>query len=587
MKYPQVNELPSTRQMIAIFRGYEHNLRVTETISTRGRSSWAFYDTKNLTAAYYPALSPRSSRRTYATPASAQGLIAKDTLCYVDGTAFVIDEHRVEMNLSTEEKDCPKTLVSMGAYVIILPDKMWINTMDLTDFGQIEASFTTTSDVTFELCTISGESYEGAIASPDAPSNPQNRTLWIDTSTTPHALKQYSSTSSMWVTVPTTYVKIRSTGIGKAFAQYDGVTISGVKHDSLQDLNASMVIWDRGDDYIVVVGILDSVITQTEAVKVERRMPNMDFVVECGNRLWGCRYGIAANGETVNEIYGSKLGDFKNWNCFMGISTDSWAASVGTDGQFTGAITHLGYPLFFKEDCLHKVYISSSGAHQIQDTACRGVQRGCERSLAIVNGVLYYKARSGVCGYDGSLPSEVSAALGDVVYSAAVAGGNGNCYHISMRDAGGVYHLFTYDTSKGIWLREDNTQADAFCACRGEMYYIDHADGAIRKLYGGADKVEWMAETGAIGITFPDQKYVSRLTFRMALSTGAEVKIYGQYDSRGPWEQLCRLHGTTMRSFTVPIRPKRCDHMMLRIEGVGEAKVYSVTENIEQGSDVS
>ena len=27
-----------------------------------------------------------------------------------------------------------------------------------------------------------------------------------------------------------------------------------------------------------------------------------------------------------------------------------WVGSVGTDGQFTGAITHLGYPLFFKEN---------------------------------------------------------------------------------------------------------------------------------------------------------------------------------------------------------------------------------------------
>ena len=73
----------------------------------------------------------------------------------------------------------------------------------------------------------------------------------------------------------------------------------------------------------------------------------------------------------------------------MGISTDSWVGSVGTDGQFTGAITHLGYPLFFKETVLHKVYISQNGAHSIQDTACRGVQSGCGDSLAIVNEVLY------------------------------------------------------------------------------------------------------------------------------------------------------------------------------------------------------
>ena len=40
----------------------------------------------------------------------------------------------------------------------------------------------------------------------------------------------------------------------------------------------------------------------------------------------------------------------------MGLSTDSYYGNLGTDGKFTGAITHMGYPLFFKENCLHKVY---------------------------------------------------------------------------------------------------------------------------------------------------------------------------------------------------------------------------------------
>ena len=56
----------------------------------------------------------------------------------------------------------------------------------------------------------------------------------------------------------------------------------------------------------------------------------------------------------VNELYACKLGDFKNWNCFLGISTDSYVASVGTDGPWTGAVTYLGNPIFFKETCLHK-----------------------------------------------------------------------------------------------------------------------------------------------------------------------------------------------------------------------------------------
>ena len=585
MKYSTLPVRNSSRNMIDTFKGYNHNLRIGE---------GEFFDMKNMTSDHYPLISPRGKRGVYADAENPQGLIAKDNLCYVEGPDFVVNGYHVDMDLSTDAEDCPKQLISMGAYVIILPDKKYINTLDLTDFGNMEASFVSTGDVTFELCTIDGAAYSGAIASSSEPGDPENLALWIDTSSTPHTLKQYSATSAMWVAIATTYIKISSPGIGAAFQQYDGVTISGVLDENLKDLNSSMVIWACGDDYIVVVGILDAVTTQTideGAITVERRLPHMDFVTESENRLWGCRYGIARNGEVVNEIYASKLGDFKNWNCFMGISTDSWVASCGTDGQFTGAIAMPGYVLFFKENCLHKVYGNYPANFQIQTTLCRGVQRGCERSLAVVNEIIYYKARHAICAYDGSLPTEISAAMGEERYNNAVAGAHGNKYYISMEDSTGTYHLFVCDTAKGMWHKEDNLRADAFCSCREELYCIDHDTRKIITMLGSgtqdADKVDWMVQTGIIGTDMPDMKYISRLTVRMSLEVGARVRFFAQYNSMGGWEQLGAISGTNMRSFSIPIRPKRCDHFRLRIEGTGDAKIYSITKTIEQGSDIS
>ena len=575
MRYPTLAEIPTTREMIDSFGGYNHNLRI---------GAGEFYDMENLTSAHYPVLSPRPRRGIYASPTAPQGLIAKDALCYVDGGDFVMGEYRVAMNLSRDA--APKTLISMGAYVIILPDKKYINTADITDYGSIEAVVTTTTAVTFELCKIDGTGYSDTVAQATEPSDPQNMDLWIDTSSTPNVLKQYSTTNAMWVSIATTYIKISATGLGKPFSVGDGVTISGVS--AVDDLNNTMIVWDKGDNYIVVTGILERVTTQEAPITVARHMPNMDFVVESGNRLWGCRYGTDVNGNMVNEIYASKLGDFKNWNSFAGISTDSYTATVGTDGQFTGAITHLGSPLFFKETCMHKVY-GNSLPFGIQDTACRGVQKGCGGSLAIVNEVLYYKSRSAVCAYDGSLPVEISTALGEVNYSDAVAGAVGNKYYISMKD-GGAYHLFVYDTAKGMWHREDNTQAMAFCACRGDLYFIDAADRKIKTVHGtgtpDSAPVKWMAETGIIGTDSPDKKYISRLDVRMSISLGTMVDFYIQYDSDDKWDMLFSVDGHSLRSFTIPVRPQRCDHFKLRMVGNGPAKVYSICKNIEQGSEV-
>ena len=577
MKYPKLNEIPTSRELVDVFRGYNHNLRIGD---------GEFYDMTNLSSDNYPVLSPRTKRGIYASPSKPQGMVAKDALCYVDGGDFIINEYRVDMKLTTDET--PKTLISMGAYVIIMPDKKYINTADHTDYGNIEAEIKTASTVTFTLCKLDGAEYENVVTQAIPPTEPKNMDLWIDTSEVPHQLKQYSTTTAMWSAIATTYIKISATGIGVPFSVNDGVTISGV--EELSDLNASMVIWAKDDNYIVVTGILDKVTTQDKEITVARRMPNMDFIIESENRLWGCRYGVALNGEIVNEIYASKLGDFKNWNCFMGISTDSYAATVGTDGQFTGAITHLGYPLFFKENYLHKIYGNYPANYQIQTTACRGVQKGCERSLSIVNEVLYYKARSGVCAYDGSLPAEISSALGDEAYNNAVAGSLGNKYYISMSDANEGWHLFVYDTKKGMWHREDDTQAVAFCNCRGDLYYIDYADNQIKTVRGTGitenEPIKWEAVTGIIGTDSPDKKYISRMDVRMSLEVGARASFFAEYDSSGEWEYLCTMDGVKLRTFAVPIRPQRCDHLRLKIIGNGDAKIFSICKTIEQGSDV-
>lgn len=589
--FPTVQAQAAQRRVTDVFAGYNHNLRIND---------GEFYDEENLCSDDYPLLSTRRHRGVYAAPAAAQGLIAKDALCYVDGTEFVINEKRIEMGLSTETEMCPKSLVSMGAYVIILPDRKYINTADLSDFGSIEASYTSVSDVTFNLCTVDGAGLD-VIAGAAAPENPKNGEYWLDTSATPHTLKVYSETSAMWMSVVTTYVKISATGIGAQFEQYDGVTISGIVKTGVKDLNGSAIIWAKDENYIVVVGILDTEISQTAeegAVTIARKMPEMDFVIESGNRLWGCKYGMV-DGKTVNEIYASKLGDFRNWNCFMGISTDSYAASCGTDGQWTGAITHLGYPLFFKENCLHKVYGTAPSSYQIQTTACRGVQKGSSKSLAIVNEVLYYKSRGGVCAYDGSLPTEISDAFGGVLYSDAVGGGHRNKYYLSMKNSGGIWNLFVYDARLGVWHREDNTHANAWCSCRDEMYYIDAADGKIRTVLGSGqtetEKIQWRAETGLFvsvlsSAKYPDyaadKKYVGRLMLRMTLDPGATMQAYVEYDSSGVWEQLWSMTGKTLQTFTFPVRPRRCDHFRLRLVGQGGAKLYSLTKTLEKGSDL-
>jgi hypothetical protein len=589
----------------------------------------------NLTSNDYPVLSPRPQRGVYipgndaSTPQKPLAMITKDALCYVEANAdgntstFYINGYPIAFEGNDTLNAEPKQLISMGSYVIIMPDKYYINTKDYSDKGKIEKTLDVKEGIlSLQLCKLDGELYgfyhvgDSAPPLPDGAEEYEDLTLWLDTSGTTTVLKQYSKTNSQWVSVATTYIRIgfpnETRNLTELFATEDGLTISGIEEilktqtelaepikEQLKALEGTMVAYEVGEKYLIVEGILDENVklplTANAYISIKRQMPEMDFVIESGNRLWGCRYGTALNGQVVNEIYASKLGDFKNWNAFAGISTDSYVASVGSDGQFTGAITHLGYPLFFKENCMHKVYGNYPSNYQIQTTACRGVQRGCSKSLAIVNENLYYKARSGICAYDGSLPMEISSVLGDAAYDSAVAGVLGNKYYISMRDineteASKKYHMFVYDSQKGMWHREDNTQALEFCNCDGELYYIDDDTNQIKTVRGSGltdtTLVKWEATTGIIGTDSPDKKYVSRIVMRLSLDVGTILHVQAQYDSCGAWEQIFAMSGTSLKTFSIPIRPRRCDHLRLRFIGEGVAKIFSITKTIEQGSDV-
>lgn len=97
----------------------------------------------------------------------------------------MINGYRVEMGLSEREEDCPKHLVSMGAYVVIFPDKKYINTLDLSDFGNLEASYTSSGTVSFTPVNSLGETLLPAYIQPEEPREPENRSLWLDTSQQP------------------------------------------------------------------------------------------------------------------------------------------------------------------------------------------------------------------------------------------------------------------------------------------------------------------------------------------------------------------------------------------------------------------
>ena len=612
-RMPTIPVVQKQAKMTTSFGGYNH-----QEIIDDGQ----MYETLNLSDDLYPALAPRKKRGITSYDVSGQasvpltGIHGRDQLVFIRGTEVFWNFTKVTgLTVSQASNMLPKKIVSMGAYVCIWPDKVYFNTVDLSDKGSMERLYSESgSNISLNMCRGDGTDYDTTqiTVSSTPPATPTNGQLWIDQSGDVDVLRQYTASTQEWTEVPSTYVKINGIGTGNGLNEYDCVDISGMEAPStasekikkqVADLNNSMIVFGAGTNYVIVAGLLTNTVSALKAgttVRIDRKVPDLDYICESNNRLWGCKYGME-NGAVVNEIRASKLGDFRNWQCFMGLSTDSYTASIGTDGMWTGAIKLKEYPVFFKENCIHRVSGMTPGSFQITTTVCRGVQRGSWRSLQVVNEAVLYHSRDGVMMYDGSMPQSVSEQLGGALYSDARAGALKEKYYISMKNANDEWRLFTYDTKRGIWFREDNLKVLGFGAAEDELYAIDEEHNTMVAITGSMgtleDSLPWKAEFGISGVEYGSTQYgrartdygakhyMSRFDIRMYLEEGSTAKLEIMYNSSGEWENRGEIRGNRMKSFVLPVTPKRCDHLRFRLSGTGDMRIYSIKRIVEVGSD--
>lgn len=584
MYKPRLNELHTNREIITRFKGYDNNLITDEN---------AFSFTENIGFGAYPALSPRNKRVFFnVSGENLHGVFSKECISYINNGCLYYGGNKVS-GLFFPDIPEERKFVSLGAKLIVFPDKVYVNTENLTEYGKLEAEFTSNGEVTVGMCKGDGTLYGAYAVGSVMPGNPSDGDLWLDTSSDEHVLKQYYDVLGFWQDIAHTYVRINSVGIGKNFNLYDGVALHGFDEVGL---NGTHIIRDKGDDYIVITGVLANSCTITDEIKVERKVPDMDFICEHGNRIWGCS-------SKNNEIYASKLGDPANFNSFMGISTDSYAVSVGSDGVFTAATSYRGYILFFKENCVHKIY-GQNPPYTVTTSYIRGVQKGSHRSVVCLNETLYYKSVGGICAYEGGVPVCVSRALGDEYYYDAVAGSCFNRYYVCMSDKNDVRHLFVYDEDKALWAREDTIDIREFSRNNCNLYFI-MKDGDLNRLglidgenrYGSftgelkgfseEKAFSWCAESGLWGLELPENKYYSNICVRACGTKGSKLNVWFEFDSSKNWVKQLETTFEKTGSLMVPFITPRCDHMRIKIQGTGDIKIYSISRKIESGSELN
>lgn len=467
-------------------------------------------DSGNISLDEFPALTPRKAKKVIRTLTDPKAMFSfNNKLMYIDGTDLYFDGVK-KGSVSRGEKQ----IVAITDRIIIFPDKLCYDVSDGQLTG-LEESYTSSGTVTF---------------------------------------KQNS---------------ITVTGNNFNFKDGDAIEISGCKETKN---NISVVIKSVDGK---VLNFNDNTFTEaseTAAITFKRSVPDMDYIAEYNNRIWGCK---------GNTIYASKLGDPYNFNVFNGLSTDSYSVDVGSQGEFTGIAAYTNQIVFFKENCIHKLMGSKPSNYSIVTSIAPGVAKGCAKSLCNISDTIFYKAGSGIMAFTGNIPEVISGELGSEKYVGAVAGADSQKYYICLEKMDGGKELMIFDPDKGLWIKEGNVDVIDFAYHNGHLRYIDRAD---KKIYSCnhdeiKERFDWFREFAETEENTVYKKGYMRLYIDADCEPDSEVRIQVNYDRKG-WQTVYNGMYNSRKIIRVPLMPDRCSICSFRIEGRGFAKIKSLAREV-------
>ena len=500
-----------------------------------GAQDGEFSETYNLSSDKYPCITQRAERVECGTYENPNTIHNKEGLLVIHGTKVLYKAKDSsswdEVGSVTEGK---KQTATIGDYIVIFPDKKYINVSDKSiKVKDMEISYTATG-LKFTNDSISIEKEEGEFEFRDGDG-------------------------------------VEITGCSESSNNKEAITIRGISPDKKK-----LTFYEN------------SFTEKTESEKevtIKRTIPELEFICESNYRLWG-----TGKGEHKNTIFSSKYSDPLNFLSKDVIADDSYFIEVGSEGPFTGCIPYSSHICFFKENVVHKLYGTKPSNFQIATANVYGVQKGCERSMHVVNEQLLYKGVDGIYSYTGGIPDLISEKFGTKRFSDAVATCDGKRYYVSMKDGNEAWNLFVYDIAKNLWLREDDTEAVDMTFYDGKVYVLD-GDGVLFYIDQDADRsnIEWSATFCTMHETINERKVYSKFHLRMDLWAGSWVAVDVKTDNDTEWKQVYLTHNYNeagAKVVTVPILPTRCDSIDIRLRGKGQCTIKTFVREFTTGSDV-
>jgi len=370
-----------------------------------------------------------------------------------------------------------------------------------------------------------------------------------------------------------------------AFRPGDSITCTGAS----EGYNFENAIIDSIDDATNTMTFKDTPFSTTtrsysRSITFTAQFPELDFICEKGNRLWG-----VSNADRT--IYASALG-IPSQMYSSGTDADAYQVAVGSEGDFTGIANFGGAVCCFKERKVHKVLGDVPSNFYMTDYTIDGVQKGSDKSLVNINETLYYKGVNGVYAFSGSIPTLISSRLGRGDIFEGVGGSDGERYYLHVKDSDFNHYLLVYDLLTGLWIKEDNISVSSFTMASN--FYMASNGSLYRMLQDNNEEFDWYGEfvpfysmartTSSYTRSLGKQGY-SKIVLGFEMEKGSRFSIDIKEDNK-QWKRIYTKVADSSFSTSIPIMIGRCDIFKLKISGHGRVKIFALQREYSLGSEV-
>lgn len=498
-------------------------------------------------------LQVRPQRGLLATWGTPQALLAGSQLYSIRAGVLYLGETPVENPTFSGSKE--RKMALLGDYLVIWPDKMAVNVYNPQDWFPLEKTFAGQIQV-----DAWGE--EGA-AVPQLAALPQEGQ---EEQTAVVAGKRFVFRAGAWrADRRELWLRLQGTGLGDGFAPGDGVELTlGGK------VWGCALVRECSREQVILSGLYREAFTGVGVLK--RRVPELDLVIACGDRLFGCRYIAGVR----NSLFACQRGNIRNW-----VAQGAWQSDRGEAGAWTGAVSLDGKAVFTKEQAIVSVTPREQGNHGVTVLDGPGVALGSEKSLVVGRGKAYYLGLPGVMEFDGGYPKEIGQALGSEHYESGVGVYCDGQYCLSAVNGWRIPQFLCYDLETGLWRREDQLRPVFLAALGGRVFALE-GDGKLWVLDGTEGVAEALVP---FAIHFP-QLCLQRGEYLHAVQLDVQlegtVEIFIQFDGRQLPVELAKVENCGLKRLRLPVPRRRADHVQLQLEGTGPCRIHGVSYELKE-----